>query len=45
MKILIITDNVFITKQAIEIIEKHNGIITAKSKPNEGSSFIVILPL
>ena len=30
---------------AKKIIEKHNGIITAKSKPNEGSSFIVILPL
>ncbi|CAM4065678.1 response regulator [Flavobacterium antarcticum] len=30
---------------AKKIIEKHNGIITAKSKIDEGSSFIVILPL
>lgn len=30
---------------AKKIIEKHNGIITAKSKVDEGSSFIVILPL
>ena len=30
---------------AKKIIEKHNGIITAKSKVNEGSCFIVILPL
>ena len=30
---------------AKKIIEKHNGIITAKSKPNEGASFILILPL
>ncbi len=30
---------------AKKIIEKHNGIITAKSKPKEGSTFIVILPL
>ena len=30
---------------AKKIIEKHNGIITAKSKLDEGSSFIVILPL
>ena len=30
---------------AKKIIEKHNGIITANSTPNEGSSFIVILPL
>ena len=30
---------------AKKIIEKHNGIITAKSKVGEGSSFIVILPL
>lgn len=29
---------------AKKIIEKHNGIITAKSKVDEGSSFIVILP-
>lgn len=30
---------------AKKIIEKHNGIITAKSKVDEGASFIVILPL
>lgn len=30
---------------AKKIIEKHNGIITAKSKVDEGSRFIVILPL
>lgn len=30
---------------AKKIIEKHNGIITATSKPEEGASFIVILPL
>ncbi|MDD3004094.1 response regulator [Flavobacterium sp.] len=30
---------------AKKIIEKHNGIITAKSQPNQGASFIVILPL
>ena len=30
---------------AKKIIEKHNGIITAKSIVDEGSSFIVILPL
>lgn len=30
---------------AKKIIEKHNGIITAESKVDEGSSFIVILPL
>ena len=30
---------------AKKIIEKHNGIITAKSKVDEGSCFIVILPL
>ncbi len=30
---------------AKKIIEKHNGIITAKSTEGEGSSFIVILPL
>lgn len=30
---------------AKKIIEKHNGIITATSKPTEGSSFIIILPL
>jgi signal transduction histidine kinase/DNA-binding response OmpR family regulator len=30
---------------AKKIIEKHNGLITAQSKVDEGSSFIVILPL
>lgn len=30
---------------AKKIIEKHNGVITAKSTVNEGSCFIVILPL
>ena len=30
---------------AKKIIEKHNGILTAKSVVDEGSSFIVILPL
>ncbi|WP_396179133.1 response regulator [Flavobacterium sp.] len=30
---------------AKKIIEKHNGIITAKSTVGEGSSFIIILPL
>lgn len=30
---------------AKKIIEKHNGIITAKSVVGEGSSFIVILPI
>lgn len=30
---------------AKKIIEKHNGIITASSKPGEGASFIVVLPL
>lgn len=29
---------------AKKIIEKHNGMITAKSKVGEGSSFIIILP-
>jgi signal transduction histidine kinase len=28
-----------------KIIEKHNGIVTAKSKENEGSTFIMALPL
>ncbi len=30
---------------AKKIIEKHNGIITAKSKENEGASFIIVIPL
>lgn len=30
---------------AKKIIDKHNGIITARSKENEGASFIMILPL
>ena len=28
-----------------KIIDKHNGIITAKSKENEGAEFIMLLPL
>ena len=28
-----------------KIIENHNGFITARSKENEGSSFIIILPM
>jgi light-regulated signal transduction histidine kinase (bacteriophytochrome) len=30
---------------AKKIIEKHNGLITAKSKVGEGASFIIVLPL
>lgn len=30
---------------AKKIIEKHNGLITASSKPGEGASFKIILPL
>jgi signal transduction histidine kinase len=30
---------------AKKIIEKHNGLITAKSQEGEGASFIIILPL
>jgi signal transduction histidine kinase len=30
---------------AKKIIDKHNGLITARSKPGNGSSFIIILPL
>ncbi|MGQ2984748.1 hybrid sensor histidine kinase/response regulator [Flavobacterium sp.] len=30
---------------AKKIIEKHNGIITAKSEPGNGSSFIMVLPV
>jgi two-component system CheB/CheR fusion protein len=28
-----------------KIIEKHNGIIDANSKPNEGAEFIIVLPI
>ncbi len=30
---------------ARKIVEKHNGIITARSKENEGASFILVLPI
>lgn len=30
---------------AKKIIEKHNGLITAKSTPGDGATFIIILPL
>jgi signal transduction histidine kinase/DNA-binding response OmpR family regulator len=30
---------------AKKIVDKHNGIITARSKENEGASFILVLPL
>lgn len=30
---------------ARKIIEKHNGVITAKSAENEGAEFIIVLPL
>lgn len=30
---------------AKKIIEKHNGLITARSKPDVGSCFIIVLPL
>ena len=30
---------------ANKIVEKHNGIITAKSSPGNGASFIIVLPL
>lgn len=30
---------------AKKIIDKHNGLITAKSRTNEGASFIIILPV
>jgi signal transduction histidine kinase len=30
---------------AKKIIEKHNGLITAKSKVGEGANFIIVLPL
>ena len=28
-----------------KIVEKHNGIITAKSRPGEGATFIMVLPV
>ena len=28
-----------------KIIENHNGIVTAKSKEGEGTTFIIILPV
>lgn len=30
---------------AKKIVEKHNGIITAKSRPDEGSEFIMVFPV
>ena len=30
---------------ARKIVEHHKGQVTAKSKPNEGATFIVILPV
>ncbi|MGK4566264.1 sensor histidine kinase [Flavobacterium sp. 3HN19-14] len=30
---------------AKKIVEKHNGIITAKSRVDEGATFIIVLPL
>ena len=30
---------------AKKIIEKHNGLITAKSALDEGATFVIILPL
>jgi signal transduction histidine kinase len=30
---------------ANKIVEKHNGIITAKSSPGNGASFLIVLPL
>ncbi|RZJ67477.1 MAG: hybrid sensor histidine kinase/response regulator [Flavobacterium sp.] len=30
---------------AKKIVERHNGLITARSTPNEGASFIIILPV
>ncbi len=28
-----------------KIMEKHNGLISAKSKPNEGTTFSIVLPV
>ncbi|WP_373331201.1 ATP-binding protein [Salmonirosea aquatica] len=28
-----------------KIVEKHNGLISANSKPNEGTTFNIILPV
>ena len=28
-----------------KIIEKHNGIISAESKENDGAKFVIVLPL
>ena len=30
---------------AKKIVDKHNGLITATSKENEGTSFIIVLPI
>lgn len=30
---------------AKKIVERHNGVITAKSRENEGATFIIVLPL
>ncbi|RYY98255.1 MAG: hypothetical protein EOO11_08600, partial [Chitinophagaceae bacterium] len=28
-----------------KIVDRHNGLITAHSRENEGSSFVIVLPL
>jgi hypothetical protein len=33
------------TCQFRKIIEKHNGIISASSRENEGAKFVIVLPL